>query len=370
MVKVLVVDDSAFMRNVLSKMLESDPGVKVIGTAADGFEAVEKAAALGPDVITMDVEMPGMDGIEALKRIMAENPAPVIMLSSQTSEGARVTLHALELGAVDFVSKNLSGSSLDIMKIKGLLIEKVKHLGLKKMFRSRQARQPRTETCVLDKVCGDRVNIDIVAIGTSTGGPKSLQEIIPSLPGNLPVPVLVSQHMPANFTKPFAERLDQLSALEVKEAEAGETARSGVVYIAPGGGHMSVSGGMPRPSIAISHGGDFIYRPSVDVLMSSVSVHFPRRSLGVILTGMGNDGLKGLKNLKRAGGKIIAQDERTCVIYGMPKVVVEAGLADNVLPLGEIPQAIVKYVCGNPAAHGFSCQQGTDQGRVDGYHGR
>ena len=345
MVTVLVVDDSAFMRNVLSKMLESDPGVKVVGTAGDGLEAVEKAAALRPDVITMDVEMPGMDGIEALKRIMAENPVPVIMLSSQTSDGARVTLHALELGAMDFVSKNLSDSSLDIMKIKGVLVEKVKHLGQKKLF-PRPARQPQREVHVPADACGGRINADIVAIGTSTGGPKSLQQIIPFLPRNFPVPVLVSQHMPANFTKPFAERLDQLSALDVKEAEHGETVRSGVVYIAPGGGHMSLSCGLPRPSITISHGGDFIYRPSVDALMSSVALYFPERSIGVILTGMGNDGLKGLESLKRAGGKVIAQDEKTCVIYGMPRAVVEAGLADSVLPLGEIPEAIVKYVCG------------------------
>ena len=369
MVTVLVVDDSAFMRKVLSGMLESDPGVKVVGTAADGLEAVEKDAALRPDVITMDVEMPGMDGIEALKRIMAENPVPVIMLSSQTSEGARVTLHALELGAVDFVSKNLADSSLDIMKIRGTLIEKVKHLGQKNGF-NRQARQPQTEMRIVAEVCGDRTNADIVAIGTSTGGPKSLQQIIPSLPRNFPVPVLVSQHMPANFTKPFAERLDQLSAMEVKEAEDGETARCGVVYIAPGGGHMRISSGLPKPSIAISRAGDFIYRPSVDALMSSVAAHFTCRSLGVILTGMGNDGLKGLKNLKLAGGKIIAQDEKTCVIYGMPRVVVEAGLADSVLPLGDIPEAIVRYVCGTPAGPGCSVRQGAAPGRVDGYLGR
>ncbi len=356
MVTVLVVDDSAFMRNVLSKMLESDPGIKVVGTAGNGAEAVEKAAVLRPDVVTMDVEMPGMDGIEALKRIMAENPLPVIMLSSQTSEGARVTLHALELGAMDFVPKNLSESSLDIIKIKAVLVEKVKHLGQRKLL-ARHARPLRTKAPIPAAACGDRVNMDIVAIGTSTGGPKSLQQMIPFLPGNFPVPVLISQHMPANFTKPFAERLDQLSTLEVKEAEDGETARNGVVYIAPGGGHMSLSGGLPKPTISISHGGDFIYRPSVDALMSSVAVYFPGRSLGVILTGMGNDGLKGLTSLKRQGGKVIAQDERTCVIYGMPRVVVEAGLADSVLPLGEIPEAIVRYVCGTLPGRGvLFCQ--------------
>ncbi len=361
MVTVLVVDDSAFMRNVLSRMLESDPGIKVVGTAGNGSEAIEKVAALRPDVVTMDVEMPGMDGIEALKRIMADNPVPVIMLSSQTSEGARVTLHALELGAMDFVPKNLAESTLDIIKVKSVLVEKVKHLGQKKLL-ARPASPPWVKASIPADACGDRINVDIVAIGTSTGGPKSLQQIIPFLPGNFPVPVLVSQHMPANFTKPFAERLDQLSALEVKEAQDGEIARSGVVYIAPGGGHMSLSSGLPRPSITISHGGNFIYRPSVDALMSSVAAHFQGRSLGVILTGMGNDGLQGLASLKRQGGKIIAQDERTCVIYGMPRVVVEAGLADSVLPLGEIPEAIVRYVCGAPPGRGTISSCHTDCG--------
>ncbi|MDA8090724.1 MAG: chemotaxis response regulator protein-glutamate methylesterase [Nitrospiraceae bacterium] len=365
MIKVLVVDDSAFMRNVLSKMLESDPEITVIGTAANGYEAVEQAAALGPDIITMDLEMPGMDGIEALKKIMAANPVPVIMLSSQTSEGAKVTLHALELGAVDFISKNLSESSLDIMKIKKIVVEKVKHLGRKKFFHrpAREIPQRETDTLRLEDVCAERINFDIVAIGTSTGGPKALQQIIPSLPRNFPVPVLVSQHMPANFTKPFADRLNQLSTLEVKEAEDGETAKSGVVYIAPGGGHMVLHCGMPRPSIMISYAGDFIYRPSVDAMMSSVAGHFPGRAVGVILTGMGHDGLEGLKDLKRAGGKIIAQNEKTCVIYGMPKAVVEAGIADSVLPIDDIPEAIVKYICGAPGARILHHQLDQPNGR-------
>ncbi|MDA8172549.1 MAG: chemotaxis response regulator protein-glutamate methylesterase [Nitrospiraceae bacterium] len=349
MVRVLVVDDSPFMRKALTTMLGSDPGINVVGTAADGYEAVEKAAALKPDIITMDVEMPKMDGIEALKRIMSETPMPVVMVSAQTVEGAKITLHALELGAVDFIPKNLSGTSMDIVKIREVLREKIKHLGRKGYF----MRPPPAPAIALPHIvashhvfcCANGAKVDIVAIGASTGGPKILQQIIPSLPRDFPVPVLISQHMPPYFTKPFAERLDQISNVSVKEAEDGESVKNGVVYIAPGRGHMRVASGMPRPFISVEEGGDFIYRPSVDALMASVAAHFQRRAVGVILTGMGNDGLAGLRGVKSAGGRIIAQDEKTSVIYGMPKAVVEAGIADDVLPAEDIPGAIIGYVC-------------------------
>lgn len=349
MVRVLVVDDSSFMRKALSTMLGSDPEITVVGTAADGREAVEKAAELKPDVITMDVEMPGMDGIDALKVIMRESPVPVVMVSSQTVEGATVTLHALDLGAVDFIPKNLSGSSMDIVKIREVLKEKIKHLG-KKGHVSASTDPARLVLHALaarmdQQVCANGTKADIVAIGASTGGPKILQQMIPCLPKNFPVPVLISQHMPPNFTKPFAERLDQMSNVPVKEAEDGEEIKSGIVYIAPGRGHMRVSGAAQKPRISIEEGGDFIYRPSVDALMASVAASFSKRSVGVILTGMGNDGLMGLKGLKGAGGKVIAQDEKTCVIYGMPRAVVEAGIADTVLPAEEIPAAILRCVC-------------------------
>ncbi len=345
MVKILIVDDSAFMRNVLSNLVSSDPEIKVIGTARDGLEAVEKVAALKPDIVTMDVDMPRMDGIEALRHIMAKTPVPVLMVSSLTTEGAKETLDALDLGAVDFIPKNLSELSTDIVRIKDVLIEKIKHIGRRRITpKKRQPLKP-LEIPKVTKYAAER-RIGLVVIGTSTGGPKALQDVICRLPKELSVPVLIAQHMPPSFTGPFAKRLNQLSAIEVKEAENGESVRKGVVFIAPGRGHMSViRKKITEPLIAISENrGDLIYRPSVDVLMLSVVENFPGRTLGVILTGLGNDGEKGMKAIKNNGGRTIAQSEETCVIYGMPRAVAEAGLADKVVPLDEIAGEIINLV--------------------------
>jgi two-component system chemotaxis response regulator CheB len=348
MVKVLVVDDSAFMRNALSNMLSSDPEIKIVGTARDGLEAIEKIAALKPDIITMDVEMPRMDGISALKHIMEKTPLPVIMVSSITTEGAKVTLDALDLGAVDFIPKNLSDLSINIVKIKEILIEKIKHIARKGLVKKRITPIAATKIEIKPmpvRTIGDR-RVGIVSIGTSTGGPKALQEIIPRLPRDFPVPIVIAQHMPPNFTGPFAERLNQLSQVEVKEANEGDIIKPGVAFIAPGRGHMRVSRrrGIETVVRISENREDFIYRPSVDALMYSVAEFFPGRALGVILTGMGNDGLRGLTELKRTGGRIFAQNEETCVVYGMPKAVVEAGLADKVLSIEEIAGEIVNSV--------------------------
>jgi two-component system chemotaxis response regulator CheB len=349
-VKVLIVDDSAFMRNALSNMLSSDPEIKIVGTARDGLEALEKVASLNPDIVTMDVEMPRMDGIAALKHIMEKNPVPVIMVSSITTEGAKVTLDALDLGAVDFIPKNLSDLSINIVKIREILIDKIKHIARKGIVKRRI--RPVTALKAIEipksmpvRTTGER-RINLVSIGTSTGGPKALQEIIPKLPKDFPTPIVIAQHMPPNFTGPFAERLNQLSQITVKEAEEGESLKNGVAYIAPGRGHMRVK--RPRgieTVITISEGKEeFIYRPSVDALMFSVAEFFPGRALGVILTGMGNDGLKGLTELKKTGGRIFAQNEDTCVVYGMPKAVVDAGIADKVLSLEEMAGEIINAV--------------------------
>ncbi|HIJ60025.1 MAG TPA: chemotaxis response regulator protein-glutamate methylesterase [Nitrospirae bacterium] len=364
MIKVLIVDDSAFMRNALTSMLASDPEIKIIGTARDGLEALEQVSKLKPDIVTMDVEMPRMDGITSLKQIMEKNPVPVIMVSSLTVEGAKVTLEALELGAVDFIPKNLSELSINIVKIKEMLLEKIKYLGKKGIpkrvitkkpsattFSSSQKTKetitaPNTSTTTpVMRSIGDR-KVSLVAIGTSTGGPKALQDIIPHLPKDFPVPIVISQHMPANFTGAFAERLNQLSLIRVKEAEEGEALKAGVAYIAPGRGHMKLK--RPRgieTTVTISENKEeYIYRPSVDAMMLSVAELFPGRALGVILTGMGNDGCKGLIALKKTGGRVFAQNEETCVVYGMPRAVVDAGIADKVLPIDEIAGEIINSV--------------------------
>jgi two-component system, chemotaxis family, protein-glutamate methylesterase/glutaminase len=355
MVKVLVVDDSAFMRNVLTNMLSSDPGISIVGTARDGIEAIEKVALLKPDIVTMDVEMPRMDGITALKHIMEKTPVPVIMVSSLTDEGAKVTLDALELGAVDFIPKNLSDLSVNIVMIKEMLIEKIKIIAKKGLQRRtvRPAIRPAVEAraseaphvAIPQRMTGERKTA-VVAIGTSTGGPKALQDVITLLPRDFPVPVVIAQHMPPNFTGPFAERLNQCSKIEVKEANEGDVLRPGLALLAPGRGHMRVVRKRSMEVvITISENRDeYIYRPSVDALMLSVAECFPGRSLGVILTGMGNDGLKGLTELKKNGGRIFAQNEQTCVVYGMPKAVVDAGIADKVLAIEEIAGEIVNSV--------------------------
>lgn len=350
MVKVLIVDDSAFMRNALSSMLSSDSDIKIVGMARDGIDAIEKVALLKPDVVTMDIEMPKMDGLTALKNIMQKNPVPVIMVSSLTTEGAKVTLEALELGAVDFIPKNLSDLSINIVKIKEILIDKIKQIGkrdaLKTLLRKKKvAREIDFTKYVASRNIGER-RIGIVAIGTSTGGPGALQQIIPVLPKDFPVPIVIAQHMPPNFTRPFSERLNQLSKITVKEAEEGDVLKAGVALIAPGRGHMRVKRirGI-ETVVSISEDRDnFIYRPSVDALAISVAENYPGRALGVILTGMGSDGLKGFTALKKTGGKVYAQDEKTSVVYGMPKAVVEAGLADKVLPIEEMAGEIVNSV--------------------------
>lgn len=349
MINVLIVDDSAFMRNVLSSMLSADPAIKIIGTARDGLEAIEKVESLKPDIVTMDVEMPRMDGITALKNIMEKTPLPVIMVSSLTTEGAKVTLDALDLGAVDFIPKNLSELSVNIVKIKEILIERVKHIAHKGLPRRRFGNviaRKHVEADPGSNIAGAR-RIGIVSIGTSTGGPKALQEVISIIPRGLPVPIVIAQHMPPSFTKPFAERLDQLSHLSVKEAEEGEPLKPGVVFIAPGRGNMRVErkrGIETIVNISEKHETEFMYRPSVDALMLSVAEYYPGRALGVILTGMGNDGCKGLSSIKKTGGRVFAQDEETCVVYGMPKAVIDAGIADKVLPIEEIAGEIVNAV--------------------------
>ena len=346
MVKVLIVDDSAFMRNTLTSMISSDPEIKVVGIARNGIEAVEKVAELKPDIVTLDVEMPRMNGLEALKHIMAKNPVPVLMVSSLTDEDAKATLEALELGAVDFIPKNLSDLSVNIVKIKEILVDKIKNIAGKRLILKR--RRPLSKPLEMPKASQQSAHrkVGIVVIGTSTGGPKALQSIITRIPKDFPVPILIAQHMPPAFTGPFAERLNSLSEIDVKEAENGEPIKKGTAFIAPGRGHMGViRKRITETSIVISEDdGSHIYKPSVDVLMLSVVESYSGQVLGVILTGLGNDGSKGMKEIKNVGGKTIAESEETCIVYGMPKSVVEAGTADKIVPLDEVAGEIINSV--------------------------
>jgi two-component system chemotaxis response regulator CheB len=347
--RVLIVDDSAFMRKSLSILLSSDPAMEIVGTARDGIEGVEQVKKLQPDVVTLDIEMPRMDGLSALKIIMKECPVPVIMVSSLTTEGAEATLKALELGAVDFIPKEMSFVSVNISKIKDDLIHKVKTIARHHALKNRLLRFQTSGSFFETKRAQPTGQIPkfgcrAVAIGISTGGPLSLQKVIPVLSEKIKLPVFIVQHMPPKFTRSLAERLNGMSKLSVKEAEDNETVEGGVVYIAPGGFHMNaVNAGLGRQKIVITpEPSTTLHRPSVDVMLKSINQTYGKNVLGVIMTGMGRDGTEGIKELKGLGGYSIAQDEDSCVVYGMPKSIVDSGLADMILPLDKIGEAINK----------------------------
>ena len=357
-VKVLVVDDSGFFRRRVSEILSSDPNIQVVGTATNGREAIDQALALKPDVITMDYEMPMMDGITAVRQIMQRCPTPVLMFSSLTHEGARVTLDALDAGAVDYLPKNFEDISRNPDKVKQLLCEKVHtvsrsnrrygsylntpsapatgapaSLGRSRAAPAAPARSP-VAPAVAPSAAPRRKAYRLVAIGTSTGGPVALQRVLTQLPANFPAPILLIQHMPAAFTKAFAERLDKLCQIRVKEAEDGDALRPGLALLAPGGKQMMVDG---RGQVRILPGDERLnYRPCVDVTFGSAAKAFQDKVLAVVLTGMGADGREGARMLKQAGSQVWAQDEASCVIYGMPMAVAKANLTDAVYGLDDI----------------------------------
>jgi two-component system chemotaxis response regulator CheB len=377
-IRVLIVDDSAFMRRAISSLLDDENDIKVIGQAKDGEDAVKQVEDLKPDVVTMDIEMPKMDGLTALKIIMEKNPLPVIMLSSLTEEGAKATLDALDYGAVDYIPKNLSNVSLNILKVKDDLISKIRAVTANKIIYKVKPSFENHDNILLksdnnktkygdditaktlysssnnngnnDSNSNIKPNIglyskkEIVAIGSSTGGPKALQEVIPLLPADFPFPLLLVQHMPKAFTGPFAQRLSGISHIKVVEAEGGEIIKPGVAYLAPGDKHMSIKrDGKDGVRIFISEEPkDLINRPSVTVMMKSVAEEYHEKSIAVMLTGMGSDGLDGMSAIKKYGGSTIAQDEATCVVYGMPKAVVDAGIVDKVLPIYKIAEEIIR----------------------------
>jgi two-component system chemotaxis response regulator CheB len=359
-VKVLVVDDSGFFRRRVSEILSADPNIQVVGTATNGREAIDQALALKPDVITMDYEMPMMDGITAVRNIMQRCPTPVLMFSSLTHEGARVTLDALDAGAVDFLPKNFEDISRNPEKVKQLLCEKVHSIArsnrrglvtapvpsasaLGKPAALSSLGRPGVGVPVAAPACAPvtarasapkRKAYKLVAIGTSTGGPVALQRVLSQLPGNFPAPLVLIQHMPAAFTKAFAERLDKLCRINVKEAEDGDLLRPGLALLAPGGKQMMIDG---RGAVRILPGDERLnYKPCVDITFGSAAKSFHDKVLAVVLTGMGADGREGARLLKQGGSQVWAQDEASCVIYGMPMAVVKANLVDAIYGLDDI----------------------------------
>lgn len=353
MINVLIVDDSSFMRRALTEMLKSSEDITVVGTANDGIEALKKAKELSPDVITLDVEMPRMDGLTTLQELMKTNPCPVIMVSSLTEEGAEATLKALEYGALDFIPKNMGAAPQHFGEE---LVKRIRAIARRKaLLRLRYSRINRTSAENHSPSDAGRVPAsspcrgarDIVAIGVSTGGPPAVQKILSQLPENFPACILIAQHMPATFTGPFAKRLDAVSKLTVTEAAEGDRLRPGHAYVCPGGKHMSVVKRGIMPEIHIStEPTDAIYKPSVNVLMDSFGKTLGFRTLGVMLTGMGSDGCEGAKTLTANGGYLIAQSESSCVVYGMPKAVVDAGLANQIADIDNMASAILTAVRG------------------------
>ncbi|MCC5909818.1 MAG: chemotaxis response regulator protein-glutamate methylesterase [Clostridiaceae bacterium] len=353
-IKVIVVDDSPFMRKIIGDILNTHEEIEVIGTAKNGKEAIETIKELKPDVVTMDIEMPVMNGLKALSCIMEEEPVPIIMLSSLTSQGADATLTALELGAVDFIQKPSSLFMINAEDLKQEIVSKVKAAnGARIHGRNNLTTQNNPSVCkewkkTKDNNTSSKVR-NIIAIGTSTGGPRALQHIIPLIPKDCPASFLIVQHMPAGFTKSLADRLNSMAKVVVKEACQHEALQPGHVYIAPGNFHLElVSNKSNSFSIQLSQGKPISgHRPSVDVLFHSLSELEERdiNMVGVIMTGMGSDGTKGLKALKdKKGSYILAQNQESCVVYGMPKSAINAGVVDEVVSLNRVMDAILNRV--------------------------
>lgn len=336
MIKVLIVDDSAFMRLTIRKLLETDPSIKVIGVARSGVEAIEKSLTLKPDVITMDVTMPDMDGIEAVERIMCKNPTPIIMISALTRAGASATVDALEKGAIDYVNKTELNADVLLKKIY-LAADIGKRLA--ENFDASDCGSisvEHTKPSVNNKV--DQ-NFSVIGIGISTGGPKALNQVIPFLNADMPAGVLIAQHMPALFTRSLAERLDSVSKIKVKEACDGEKILPGTAYICPGGMHMAIE----KPGIITLYPKsrfNYLYVPSVDLLMSSIGNIYGREALCIVMTGMGSDGLEGIRSAKKKGSYVLAQSEASSTIYGMPKAIIENNLQDEIIDLKNMAERI------------------------------
>lgn len=376
-IRVLVVDDSSFFRRRVSEIINSDARLEVLDVATNGKEAVEKALQLKPDVITMDIEMPVMDGITAVREIMASNPIPILMFSSLTHDGARATLDALDAGALDFLPKKFEDIARNRDEAVALLQQRVIQIAARRTFMRRPAVAPRpvataaaaaatTATTARATTASSALRsapsaapaarsvspmtrfkasgkkYQLTAIGTSTGGPVALQKILTKLPANYPHPILLIQHMPATFTAAFASRLNSLCKIEVKEAADGDMLKPGVAYLAPGGKQMMIEGRPGSAKLRIIDGGERMnYKPCVDVTFGSAAKTYSDKVLSMVLTGMGADGREGARMLKTAGATIWAQDEESCVVYGMPQAVAKAGISTEDLPLERIAERML-----------------------------
>lgn len=344
-ISVLIVDDSALVRQLLVDMISQDPELEVAGIARDGVEAIKLTQELNPDVITMDIHMPEMDGLTALEYIMKKSPRPVVMLSALVKKGATPTLRALELGAVDFIAKP-SQFPTSVNEVREDVLSKIKdaaHSKAREVWeRARKAAPPRKIKVTRDTVRGGR----LVVLGASAGGPRALAEVVPALPEDIPASIVIVQHMPEPFTGSFAERLNSKSQIRVKEASQGEELEQGLAFVVPGGQDLAfekIGGGKVRiklqPTVA-KHGAS----PVIDVTMESAAEVFGDRTVAVLLSGMGSDGAMGIGMIKVKGGETIAQNEETCLVFGMPKAAIERNLVSDILPLEKIAEAIVKQL--------------------------
>lgn len=335
-VKVLIVDDSAFFRRRLSEIIDADPRMEVIATAANGEEAVSQATRLRPDVITMDMEMPVMDGIAAVRKIMKVRPTPILMISTWTTEGAKATLDALDAGAMDYLPKRFEDLSSDKQAAQKVLRDRI-HSVAKGFLAARQPHKTVEVSAAHKMPASSHDVIKQIVIGTSTGGPVALQRILSQLPANFSLPILLVQHMPASFTPSFAERLNAQCAITVKEAKEGDVMQAGVAYLAPGGQQTLFKGRAERLFLNVEAGqATQTYRPCIDMTLSSLARISPANTLAIILTGMGSDGRDGCMELHRLGATVWAQDQASSTIYGMPMAVAKAGIADKILSLDDI----------------------------------
>ncbi|MBI2058997.1 MAG: chemotaxis response regulator protein-glutamate methylesterase [Nitrospirae bacterium] len=342
-VKVLIIDDSAYNRRVLRRMLESEPSIEVVESARDGEEGLKKALDLSPDVVTLDLEMPKMDGFTFLRILMNRRPTPVIVVSGKAD--SQTTFLAMELGAIDFVAKPQNQISPDLYGIHSELVKKIlgaRMVSMDKVCRLTRREVPRSAEAVAPLSTGARREGRIVVVGASTGGPTALQTVLSRLPGDLPAPVLVAQHMPAGFTKAFAERVNKVCTLEVRETENLVLPRAGQVLITPGGFHARVSGTRERPFVKLERTGPGDrYVPSVDRLFQSAAEVFGAEAVGVVLTGMGDDGRHGVMEIRRLGGQTLAESEETAVIFGMPREAIQSGAIDAQAPVERLAGEIV-----------------------------